>query len=125
MSATVFVSAVAASVEVLTGIIVANDDDSQYVTFQYKKPRSSKYIEETINKQDILAVYGNVGEEGSQLVRKANITMYSANGELEELDGGVLKVTPEGDSPTLFFPTEGVEIQVSRELAKEESAAAE
>lgn len=105
-------------VQILTGEIL--DENVDFVTFKYKKPRSSKYIEEVIATKDIIATYGEAGEgEGCQLVRKTTGVVYEATGKVEQLDDGSIRVTPEDDSPTTFYPAEGFSVTATREVAAE------
>ncbi|EHM1384288.1 hypothetical protein KFS98_003775 [Salmonella enterica] len=97
--------------------IVAKGDN--FVTFERKKPHTSSLQEETIvvgGARSLLAVYGNVGENGNIVVQETSV-VYA--------DKGVVEVTADyvevqNEYPTRFYRQPGVALSIESDAFKAE-----
>ncbi|MCW6598748.1 hypothetical protein [Yersinia ruckeri] len=96
---------------------------ANFVTFERKKPHTSSLQEETIvvgGARSVLAVYGNVGETGSVVV-KETAQVYA--------DKGVVEITADyvevkNEFPTRFFFQDGVALNLESDAFKVEGEGA-
>ncbi|TPG60044.1 hypothetical protein [Ewingella americana] len=102
--------------------IIAITADS--VTFERKKPHTSKVQEETIvvgGKRSLVAVYGVVGDAGT-VVHTQELQAYHDTGAIEV---AATHVDVKNDYPTRFFVQPGVSLEIVSEAFDVEAPAAE